>query len=50
MTKEKMKSWSPLWQQVNDSFEKILFMDEDVMIFKSEMLQMWDSNHRVVPH
>ena len=31
---EKLKTWSPLWQHVNDIFETTLPMDEDLTIFE----------------
>jgi hypothetical protein len=38
MTEEKVKSGTPLWQQVNDNTERTLSMDEDLSISKGKKI------------
>ena len=37
VTEDKLSSWDPIWQQVNDVFEESLSRDEDLKVFKDKI-------------
>ena len=47
VTDDKLSSWNPIWQQLNDVFEQSHSRNEELKVFKGKMFWVQEGKHRV---